>query len=306
MDLVKITDVSGTPDVSVRWHNDINPLGGYRKRRLIEAPNDPMRAVQKRLLEALRSLEIDLWQATGGVKGENAVTNLLRHRRNRFFYHVDLHAAYSSVDIARLANLLAEEVPGITPDEMLAFLEQYSESEVLGGLATGLNACPDLFNIYIALTIGRALRSFLERHEITFSFFLDDLLFSSNITIGKVKRKQIRECVESFGFSFSHRKCAVYDRDRGPIIVNGVGLAPNGRLFVPTMYLKRFRRTARAYLAGDPTVSFEVVGGLYGFFRYLRKINARRGFWPNETEAKNIALFGEAQEEYRRRKRAER
>lgn len=302
MNLKAITLVEGNPGRRTWWHSDINPLSNQKKRRFIEAPNKPLRVIQLRLIAALRKLDVDLSQAAGGKPGSSSALHVLRHRHNRHIYHLDLHSAYASVDLDRLAQILVWLDPELIFFEAREFLEEYSASEELGGIATGFNACPDLFNIYMSVLLGNRLAPLIEKYELTFSYYLDDLLFSSNSPLGKVKRKRIRKIVDDVGFALSYRKCRLYDRKTRPVVINGVGLAPNGRLFVPHSHQKKFRRAAYAYLEGSSEVTFAVVAGLYGYFRYLRNIDGRRGFWPTNAELKNVELFGLAQEKYRREK----
>lgn len=262
--------ISEEPEFTVRRMVDINPLGGTKKIRWIHEPNKAMRKVHARFLQYLRRLQkihdTLCWHATACRDGNSSRHNVLRHRKNRYFYLVDLHSAYKYVDCGRLADILCCLDKKLTKGiELVQFLQRYCMTGH-GGLATGAPCSQDLFNLYTAYLIDRNLKEFCDKHRITYTRYLDDLTFSHpSRRIGKRKRAQIREVIENAGFEISHRKAGVYDLRKGAIEICGIGLAYGGRMFLPRHYLRKIRGLIhRAMTKGD--VSLNQVSGHMGVF----------------------------------------
>lgn len=217
---------------------DRNPLSGRKKIRTIYSPNPEMRMVHAVLIEELSRLDIEMPNATGGVKDMSPLSSLLRHRTNygfnRYFYLTDIKDAYPSVNTRRLANILAtlEDKPELV-DYLEDFLERYC-SAINGGLATGGPASPFLFNIFCESEIDRKIRELLSTYyaEITYTRFLDDLVFSSNTNIGTRKRRRIRQIITDAGFRINHPKSDVFDIYKGPVMINGMMINKSGKVWI--------------------------------------------------------------------------
>lgn len=235
--------------------------------RIFFDPNKPMRVVHYRLLRYLRRLDVDLSCAVGARPGWNAARNVALHRKGKFFYITDIHAAYKSVDGSRLASVLRSLDPRVAAEgfEVEWFLDEYCLTED-GGLITGAPASPDLFNILLAVLVDAELKEYCGRWGITYSRYLDDLIFSSAAPIGKRKRRKIRAVVEEAGFQINHRKSEVRDLEKGPIVINGVGLEYGGRMFVPRWYLRKLIRTLYRAIHHPGSVNRNKLAGMMGVF----------------------------------------
>lgn len=251
---------------------DRNPLGRTQKVRTIGVPNRTMEFIHSRLIEYLRDNKRWLLPfATGARPYCSPRKNVLRHRFNRFFYLTDLHAAYSSVNLGKLVEIVEKflhwhqgGVLGDTRENLKFFLEEFC-IDPRGGLVTGAPASPDLFNLYAEGLLDRPLGLLCGKHNLTYSRYLDDLTFSSSSRIGEKKRKMIRKIVEDAGFSVNHRKSKVHDLRKGPIEITGVGLEYGGRLFLPRHYLRRIK--GMLHLAMRDPLNFQYqVFGMMGLF----------------------------------------
>lgn len=277
--------VAGVPTFRRFPLRDANPLGGTVKQRWICEPNEAMRAVHAKLIRYLRALPLDWSSSAAGRPGDSPVRNVLRHRHHRYFYLTDIHNAYRSVEGRRLAGVLATVdmtsfalVDGAAK-KIYQFLLRYCLAPE-GGLAVGLPASPDLFNVYAAHLVDPSLRTLAERYGITYSRYLDDLTFSSDAPIGARKRRAIREeVVRNTGFSISHRKSEVRDIKTGAVFVNGVGITPERWLFLPRHYLRRLN--GHLHLASRGAMKPAVIEGMMGVFKSFTRTPAF-----NRTELK--------------------
>lgn len=256
-----LRNVPGSPSFRHVCIIDSHSLSGASKRRVLSCPNEEMRFVHKRLIKALRSADLDLPYATACRPGCSVLASLRRHSGNRFFYSLDLADAYSSVDLGRLATILAE----IWRDEatlVLNFLREYCLGPD-GGLAVGAPASPDLFNLYAGLLLDQPLAERVVVWGGCYTRYLDDILISlpgGRGVIGKRKRETVREMIANAGFGISHHKVRIVDLEQRPILVNGFGLDRNGRIFVPDPFLRRLRRRLLAALAGETGNERRLIG----------------------------------------------
>lgn len=267
-----IKDLLELPLFSHYYVRTQNPLGGHNKKRRIENPNDAMRIIHQRLMKLIRSTTAyrdGLRFSTGARPGWSRGRHVRRHLGYRYLYLVDLHDAYHHVNLKLLALILCTEgfldEQGLTnPVQTGEFLKEYCSSEG-GGLVMGGNSSPDLFNIYCDMRLDRPLvANVAAPHELNYTRYLDDLLFSSDQPITRNKRVKIREIVESAGFSISHHKVQLLDLSKGPASINGVGLTLDGRTFLPRHYAKRI--SGVTHQVSHNGVSLNVLHGHMGVF----------------------------------------
>ena len=189
--------------------------------------------LSKQLLDIQLSKKKILFpSATGFVKSGGIDKHFQRHVNqigcfDQYWFVTDLKNAYGSIDTYTLANLLVQlfsvhpnpypeqsedwyiceeffkssQVPirtfsPFTISDMAAYLSHYFlNPETHQGLAEGYPMSPLLFNLYAEFTIDAPLRKLCNQLDITYSRFADDLIFTSNLPIGKVKKKKIKQAI---------------------------------------------------------------------------------------------------------------
>jgi len=292
--------VSSTTPSFERIHiDDEHELSGNRKRRTVYVPNTSMLRLQRRFVRILRRLDIDYTSATGVRPGSSVKKHVGPHRNNRYFYCADIRNAFGNVNIDRLTKLLDAEgvsVPFILPQfiekeglDLSSFLSEYCEADE-GGLKTGSPSSQDLFNIYCAVEVDHDLRALCERKDITYTRYVDDLLFSSEQRINPDTRRSIRECLNDAGFGVSHHKCELYDLCQSTITVNGkIGLEYGGRIFVPRDYVNSIRGKL---LAAKNTLDRELIAEIHGMMGTFKSVTEKP---YNSTEKKLLRLYQETQ-----------
>lgn len=279
--------------------DDYNPISGQRKQRIIYAPNPAMEIVHKRIGHYLAEHIPPLPHATGAVRGQSTLTNIRRHKGNRFFLLYDIRDAYPSVDMETLIRLLAERDPRI------ASADRYSETEEVlrrfvmapeGGLMTGAPSSPAFFNLYAGMLIDKPLGEYAAWHGITCTRYLDDITLSSTEPFGhrvngkrrhRKVRDGIRHIIQSSGMAIHDTKAKAHDTRHGAVFINGLGMDDNGRIFVPRHFFRRVRgalRTAIRTAGVYPTP--QTINGLMGVVRAVTK----RRVFANRTEQKLLDL----------------
>lgn len=217
-------------------------------------PNNDLRKIHKFAINAIQqqlpSISTTFASATGFVKRGGINRHFQRHVNqmgyfNQYWFVTDISKAYASVktDILNeiLLNLfwknpnpyeqgsedwyLLEELLRTMPFKRYSQfskmdLKTYLEDFFLNprtkqGLAEGFPSSPLLFNLYAEIVLDKSLRIWCEEQEVTYSRFADDLIFSSDKPIGRVKRKDIKKIIAGF-FSINQSKTHYFDIDRFP------------------------------------------------------------------------------------------
>ncbi|MFH1169955.1 MAG: reverse transcriptase domain-containing protein [Candidatus Vogelbacteria bacterium] len=256
---------------------DRNPLAGSTRRRVIYRPNKEMSEVHRELIFLIRSsisrCRMSMRHATACLPGSSTKKAVKPHLKKRYIYLLDIHHAYEAVNGWRLANMIADLVPGININisivEIYYFLYRYCLLTAIGepdpvGLITGGPASPDLFNLYCSLSLDLSIGQLVDRYNLTYSRYLDDMVFSSDQPIGKHKRRAIREAIIAEGFSIAHRKSRYCDLTKGPVIIHGLGLDVSGRIFLPRHFRKRVNGMIDLASRGRAGVKPEQIHGLMG------------------------------------------
>lgn len=228
------------------------------KSRLIGIPNRAMRVLHRRFGEYLCDLVMatdgrgygvrKLPSATGCVRESNPHKNAKAHQQGTCFYITDLVDAYANVSLERLALFITfliryedyadqhslgwfgkdERVDGITDDWMyepvLGFLRSHFSGQFGRGLAIGGPLSPYLMNLYCEVFLDMPLRKLCERRRITYTRYVDDLVFSATFFIGQETRRQLRAIIEGSGFAVNHRKSRLELLSMGPSSVTKVGI----------------------------------------------------------------------------------
>lgn len=277
------------------WHRLV--VGTAENPRTVWAPSDAMRNEHQVLLWELQELGIEFDYATGSIKGRNILQNALRHSANRYFFQVDIYNAYGQVDIGLLAAKLCQRGFYGEVEDTAAMLERLCKSPGGEGLAMGGPAVPMLFNIY-CLDLDKELGAYCGGQGVTYTRYLDDLTFSSpdrgfptQDAIGKHKRRAIKEIIARHKLTLSEHKTRVRDLMDGPVKITGVQINTQGKIQLPTSYLKAARLQLRQLLAGAPDiqVAFGYAAGLNGL---INAVNDPERSMSGEE----IALYLEVQD----------
>lgn len=225
------------------WIYAGHAVSGHGKRRRISAPNKPMLALHKRLVEDIREVGFYSPSATGCKEGSSPYKNVMRHSVSigkkkkkifpRYFYLLDLKSAYENIQIDLLVEAMEHFFPVLKGQNVKKFLLGYCIHPEFKGLYAGSPSSPDLFNLYCEYVLDRDLRELCEKHGLIYTRYLDDLTFSSSRPIGIKKRKQICQLIRRAQFDISPKKALLRDLDKGPICINGIGIRKDGSTFLP-------------------------------------------------------------------------
>lgn len=318
----------GHPNSAMR---KLHELFGARLRSQLEAMGD-----DGKWLRILPS-------ATGCVKNSNPLLNSEKHAKGEFFYTTDFAHAYPSVDLERLTLLLVfiarhteycvdYSIAQFARNELAHFairsdpLYQVMHGFVAfafgglygKGLAVGGPLSPMLLNLYCEVFLDSRLRTFFFKkldkqapeRTVTYTRYVDDLVFSRGIPIPFFLRQEIRQFIEDAGFTINHKKSTVRSRDMGTVFVTKIGMEKDvtasdksapAILVFPGKKRRRIHGIIQSYLTENFwNDSPEVVRGIIAeFLHYYNHVVT-----PTKTDAKTFALckaFEQASDKYRKR-----
>lgn len=265
------------PDFKEIKIKDVNRVSKRVKTRSIWIPNEAMREIHQDVLTYLKKEDISLPSAAGCLPGNSPLKNLKRHTRYnegvgyypRHWYLTDLSNAYKHVHPVLLSEAL---YPYFKTSMELNDLERFISTYCIKkdeGLITGASLSPLFFNIYCEMQIDKNIREYCTKHSITYSRYLDDLIFSSDKIIGKKIRKKILSIVRKGGFQVNVSKTHLGDLQKKALEINGIGLRQENDsyiLFMPRHYLKHIRGLLNLVLKEKIELNSSVIHGKMGLF----------------------------------------
>jgi|GEM_PF-5325890 len=219
--------VHETPSHLFRWQ-----LVG-KKRRLIGAPNKPMKEAQEFFLAQLKPLAPRFHSSTAKEYGLGAVRNARAHHGNRFIFTLDFADAFDHVDGDRLAEMITRAYNKRYPwDAQPERNKEYVWKQSLwrqvlfrfcltekGGLIQGSTLSPFLFDWYCEELVDRPIRHYLyEAARVYYGYqpyvytrFVDNLVISGNERIYRSTRAAIRRIIAKAGFAENFGKTVFID-----------------------------------------------------------------------------------------------
>lgn len=247
-----------------RFAKKVEPV----KKRWIDNPIDPLKAIQSRVHERILSPLLLPEHLLGGVKGKSILDNARFHMSARCLVTIDIKNFYPSITASQIRSV---------------FQRTLNCSNSVASLLTGLTTCRDrlpqgaptsplLANLVLS-SFDHEIRSVCNEHAIRYSSWVDDLAFSGHSpaqVIGPVVATLIRA-----GFRVSHRKIKrMGGRDRK--ILNKLVLGKF--VTVQKQYRARIRAGIHNFRCGRVPVADagSYIEGLKGNIGYLRLFDLRK------------------------------
>lgn len=142
------------------------------KLRHLMPPVQSLKVIQSKICHHLEGIELPD-SMYGSIKGCNNIINALQHIQNTFFFKIDLKNFFSNITNKQVHHALVENGFAWDVSRILTKLTTYHSC-----LPQGAPTSPILANIAFAKT-ARQLEEFAKDYGITFTVFIDDLVFSS-------------------------------------------------------------------------------------------------------------------------------
>jgi RNA-directed DNA polymerase len=198
------------------------------KKRLIDNPIDPLKAIQSRIEERLLKRLVLPRHLLGGVPGKSIPDNAKLHLGARYLVTVDIRNFFPSITPQQVRSVWRETL-NCSPD--VAYL--------LTGLTTARDRLPQgaptstlLANLVLS-SFDMEIRSVCELSAVCYSSWVDDLAFSGDSAPSVVG--PVIAALMKAGFSVSHQKIKV--------------MGPGKRKILNKLVLGRFVTVQRQYVS---------------------------------------------------------
>ena len=229
---------------------NISPfIDGTTKKRLVEAPSQQLKVIQKRIKNALIKCDFPEY-VFSGIKGRSYIDNAEKHAGSLFVYKIDVSAFFpntsrdkvyrffltqlnNSPDVANiLTNLCTSDLSrGLkNKDEIDAFLKEKGITQV-NHLCTGASPSPILSYLVNQAMFGE-MKDLCDVNGISMTIYVDDTIFSSDKEISAKVRSKILDIVAKHGYKVSIKKVKYYKANEVKKIT-GVIIRSDGALDIP-------------------------------------------------------------------------
>ena len=243
---------------------NISPfIDGTIKKRLVEAPSQQLKIIQKRIKNALIKCEFPEY-VFSGIKGRSYIDNAEKHAGTLFVYKIDVSAFFpntsrdkvyrffltqlnNSPDVANiLTNLCTSDLSrGVkNKDEIDAFLKEKGITQV-NHLCTGASPSP-ILSYLVNQAMFDEMKHLCDANGISMTIYVDDTIFSSNKEISAKVRSKILDIVAKYGYKVSIKKVKYYKADEVKKIT-GVIIQSDGVLDIPNKLRYKIKSRLNAH-----------------------------------------------------------
>ena len=202
------------------------------KKRLIQAPDDALAEVQRRVATQFNTEYADLLpdavhgyiprSITKSGKPRDIISNATYHLHTKYLINVDLKDFFPSIGKNHLDSILKSylKIPKKTR-HLLASMCLYDEA-----LPTGSPSSPVLSNI-VSIPMDLALQVYCKQAKVRYTRYVDDMSFSSTREFSSNFLRDIKMIIEQAGFEVNKKKIQNYGKSDKKI-VTGIVLTKRG------------------------------------------------------------------------------
>ncbi len=250
---------------------NISPyIDGTTKKRLVEAPSQSLKVIQKKIKNALIKCDFPEY-VFSGIKGRSYINNAEWHTGTLFIYKIDVSAFFpntsrdkvyrfflnqlnNSPDVANiLTNLCTSDLSRDVKNknEVDSFLVEKGITQ-LNHLCTGASPSP-ILSYLVNQDMFSEMKCLCDANDISMTVYVDDTIFSSNKEISMNVRSKILGIVSKYGYKVSIKKVKYYKANEVKKIT-GVIIRPDGALDIPNKLRYKIKSRLSTYKeTGDPT-----------------------------------------------------
>lgn len=230
-----------------RMYHQFEIAKGRGKTRIIDAPDDRLKHLQRKLLPLLDQLYRVRHPVHGFVAGKSVKTNAEAHLRKRFVLNIDLKDFFPSITENRVAGVLEALNIDCRVSSIVARLCCHN-----GHLPQGAPTSPILSNM-ICFRLDKELLAFAKSMRCIYTRYADDMTFSSHqpmaamfegatAPLGRFNSdlliQPFRDIISSNGFSLNADKAHYADRNSRRMVT---GIKVNELLNVDRRYVRNIR-----------------------------------------------------------------
>ena len=253
--------------------------------RTINAPDDDLKSLQKKLANALWKHQKRVWKirniqpniSHAFEENKSILTNAKIHRNKRFVLNVDLENFFDSFHFGRVRGFFEKNSDLKLPIEVATVIAQIACYK--GSLPQGAPCSPIITNMICQVLDMRILK-LAKKYKLDYTRYADDLTFSTNdkhfLSNHPLFMETLTDEIKRAGFKINESKTRLLFRDSRQEVT---GLIVNQKINVDRRYYKDTRSMANTLYS---TGSFEINGieatsnqleGRFSFINQIEKYN---------------------------------
>lgn len=249
--------------------------------RTINAPNDDLKQIQRKLADALWNYQVKIWEKNkiqtnishAFQKSKSIVTNSMRHVRKRYVLNIDLKNFFDSFHFGRVRGFFMKNLFWGMTEEAATVIAQLTCYK--GALPQGAPTSPIITNM-ICNIMDMHLLSIAKRYKLNYTRYADDMTFSTNdkhfMEHYDAFYKDLSKEVLGAGFQINEEKTRLLYNDSRQEVT---GLIVNNKISIKREYYKNTQAMAHSlYTNGFFTINGEdgTISQLEGRFSFIDQI----------------------------------
>lgn len=130
-------------------------------------------------------------------KGVSTIDAIKPHKQNKFIYTTDIQSFFTHIEIKKIKELILENKSNyiIIEEDIEKYIDNILNLVTFGGiLPIGAPTSPKISNAYL-LKLDNSIQKYCQSHEIIFTRYSDDFIFSSSL---KEPLINLNEIIETF------------------------------------------------------------------------------------------------------------
>jgi len=235
------------------------------KSRIIHAPEDRLKRLQRNLSNILYECQLDLEahhgpsRSYGFQKNRGIYENALVHRNKRWVFNIDLEDFFPSINFGRVITFFKKNNDFQLNSKVATYIAQIACYEEK--LPQGAPSSPIISNLLCG-SLDYRLSRFARKNRCDYSRYADDITFSTNLadfpesiaktdesSQGWIAGTELSERIQDAGFQLNPDKTRMsYRSDRQMV----TGLVVNQKPNAPREFYKNTRATIHNILTGRP------------------------------------------------------
>lgn len=234
------------------------------KPRLIEAPSDSLKKIQKNIKNELNKIEVPS-NVFSGIKGKSYVDNADIHKNCKFLFKIDLTAFFPCitretvykfflVDLKTSPDIADILTNFVTVDLSLCDIQNQESVEqflMMKGIKTTnhlISGAPtsQILSYLVNHNMFDELQTFCDKNTITMSIYVDDITFSAQNKISHKHKEIIYNIISKYSYKLSKNKVKYYTNGY-PKLVTGTIITPNSKLIIPNSLSHKVIKELRNY-----------------------------------------------------------
>jgi RNA-directed DNA polymerase len=269
------------------------------KSRLIEAPDNDIKIIQKNILHFLQRLDIPQY-VYSGIKGKCYINNAREHGNKKYLYKMDISKFFPNINRDKVYSFYINKLK-TSPDvgEILTNLttinlklkNKYTKTmkqvnnfilekniKYDNHLITG-SPLSCIMSYLVNEDMFTYIYNIARTYFITMTIYVDDLIFSSNKKIPLIFKKKILNIINNNNYLISKNKCKSYNRPL-PKKVTGVILNKEGNIEIPNGLMHKTHN----YIMEIRHKNYENIDKLQGCVSVINSINGKLSIIKNELK----------------------